>query len=196
MSRTQETLILRMRKKCHRADMNSPRPAPPAQRLCRMLPIVRPGAQTPGPTYLPQTEKATQSCNSGKSLCCFLVSSAGQLPRSLLPPTLFLPSLCFLPLITGFPLAWCPFSPSHLYLLKFLFLSFKAATSSRKFSPVLPCQSYPGLLGTPISPGLKLCSTRGTCLRASVVSWEMSRDPEGNSPAQVNAGPVHSLPQV
>ena len=57
VSRTQETLILRMRKKCHRADINSPRPGPPAQRLCRMLPIVRPGAQTPGPDLSPPDRK-------------------------------------------------------------------------------------------------------------------------------------------
>ena len=208
MTRTWETLILRMRKRCHRADMNSPHPGPPGQRLCRMLPIVRPRAQTPGPNLSSVDRKRnTELCLSpvtpGKSLCCFLVSSACSSPGpSSLPLSSFLLQ-CFLPLITGFPLPWCPSSSSHLYLLKFLFLSFKAATSSgkpsRKSSPVLRCESYPKRLGSPISPGLKLCSSKfegdvsgGIC----GLLGDKSTDPEGNSPTQVNAGPTHSLPQV
>lgn len=175
VSRTQETLILRTRKKCHCADMNSPRPGSLGQRLCRMLPIVRPGAQTPGPDLSSvdrkrNTELRLSPVTPGKSLCCFLASSAGSSPGpSSLPLSSFLLP-CFLSLITGFPLPWCPSSSSYLYLFKFLFLSFKAATSSgkpsRKSSPVLPCESYPGRLGTPISPVLKLCSSkaRGGCV--------------------------------
>lgn len=143
------------------------------------------------------------ACNSWEVTLLLSCFQCGSSPGpSSLPLSAFL-LRCFLPLITGFPLPWCPSSSSHLYLLKFLFLSFKAATSSgkpsRKSSPVLPCESYPKHLGSPISPGLKLCSSKfegnvsgGIC----GLLGDKSTDPEGNSPAQVNTGPTHSLPQV
>lgn len=92
-SRTQETLILRTRKKCHRADMNSPRPGPLGQRLCRMLPIVRPGAQTPGPD-LSQHRAAFIACNSWEVTLLLSCFQCRQLPGpSSLPLSSFLLSM-------------------------------------------------------------------------------------------------------
>lgn len=78
------------REKCHRADMNSPTQGLWGRGSAEMLPIVRPGAQTPGPDLSSvdrkrNTELRLSPVTPGKSLCCFL-AQCRQLPRPLLLP--------------------------------------------------------------------------------------------------------------
>lgn len=116
------------------------------------------GALPPGPDLSSvgrtrYTELCLSAVPPGKSLCCFLVTTQAA-PRC--PPPSPLGSCALLPLITGVPLPWCSSSPSHLYLLKRLFLSFKTATSSRKPSRFPPGRSYLWHVNAPIALGLNL----------------------------------------
>lgn len=108
----------------------------------RMLPIVRPWVLTPGPDpiFCRQNLKhrVMTTCLSvatwGKSLCCILITSAGNSPSwycspSFLPPC---PSVySMLPAFNHRVLPpWCPSSSAHLYLLSLSSWPSRLATPS------------------------------------------------------------------
>lgn len=108
----------------------------------RMLPIVRPWVLTPGPDPICCKQnlkhRVMTTCLSvatwGKSLCCILVTSAGNSPSwycspSFLPPC---PSIySMLPAFNhGVPSPWCPSSSAHLYLLSLSSWPSRLATPS------------------------------------------------------------------